>query len=543
MTTEHKNGTEPQNNTEPQGSSEHRLEPGIQATDAVRPAATQHPSTRSQRARAPWTLRRRLVLAVVALLALVSIVIGLVSVAILRASLLSELDQQLSSAADRSHSALEGGPREAALGLTPSAETILNGPAQPPGTLALVYDGTRVTAGYTDEHGQIKNLTSAQAKNLAEHASAAGPVSIDMGPGLGDYRVVATSTRSGTAYLIGLPLATVDGTATQLGLIIAVVSLVGVLAVAALAAWIVRLALRPLERVTETAARVSELPLDRGEVSLVDRVPEEDTDPRTEVGRVGSALNRMLDHVDLALEARQASERKVRQFVSDASHELRTPLASIRGYSELTRRSGQELPPDAVHALGRIESESVRMTGLVEDLLLLARLDEGRELASEPVDLAPLLIDTVSDAHVAGADHIWHLDLPEQPVQVVGDTARLHQVFANLLANARVHTPQGTQVTVALHTEEAPASGQGSRMVVSVTDDGPGIPEDLQATLFERFARGDASRFRGAGSSTGLGLAIARAVVTAHRGQIDVESRPGFTRFTVTLPLAGGERE
>lgn len=493
---------------------------------------------RASRRRAPWTLRRRLVLAVVGLLALVSVVIGLVSVAILRASLLDELDQQLSAAADRSRSALEAGPQPGALGLTsPSAETILNGPAQPPGTLALVYDGTNVTAGYTTEHGEIRRLTSAQARILAEHASPAGPVTIDMGPDLGDYRVVATSTRTGTAYLIGLPLAPVDSTAAQLGLIIAVVSLAGVILVAALAAWIVQLALRPLQRVTETAARVSELPLDRGEVSLVDRVPEQDTDPRTEVGRVGSALNRMLDHIDVALETRQASERKVRQFVSDASHELRTPLASIRGYSELTRRSGHDLPPDTAHALSRIESESVRMTGLVEDLLLLARLDEGRELTAEPVDLAPLLIDTVSDAHAAGPDHTWHLDLPEEPVQIVGDSARLHQAFANLLTNARVHTPPGTRVTVALRT--APGAGQDAgRALVTVTDDGPGIPEELQVTLFERFARGDSSRFRGAGSSTGLGLAIARAVVTAHHGTIDVESRPGYTRFTVTLPLA-----
>jgi two-component system, OmpR family, sensor kinase len=519
----------------------------IAQPDAAEPVAAQHPSSKSRRSPAPWTLRRRLVVAVVGLLALVSIVIGLVSVAILRASLLQGLDQQLAAAADRSRSALEGGPRPSILGLvTPSAETILNGPAQPPGTLALVYDGTNVTAGYTTQHGDIQDLTTAQAKTLAQNASPAGPVSIDMGPGLGDYRVVATATRTGTAYLIGLPLATVDGTATQLGLIIAVVSLAGVLGVAAIAAWIVRLALRPLQRVTETAGRVSELALDRGEVSLVERVPAEDTDPRTEVGRVGSALNRMLDHIDLALEARQASERKVRQFVSDASHELRTPLASIRGYSELTRRSGHDLPPDTVHALSRIESESVRMTGLVEDLLLLARLDEGRELANDPVDLAPLLIDTTSDAHAAGPDHTWHLDLPEEPVQVEGDTARLHQVFANLLTNARLHTPAGTEVTVALRSEPAGENAAGengagenpARAVVTVTDDGPGIPRDLQSTLFERFARGDSSRFRGAGSSTGLGLAIARAVVTAHHGEIDVESRPGFTEFSVTLPLA-----
>jgi two-component system OmpR family sensor kinase len=483
-----------------------------------------------RRSRAPWTLRRRLVLAVVGLLALVSLVIGVVSVTILRASLLSGLDGQLASVASRSHGVLEGG-RDRPDFPTPSADIILNGPAQPPGTLALVYDGTTITAGYTDgDSGAIERPTTHQVELLAKHIDRTTPVSLDLGGELGSYRVVAETTGSGALYIVGLPLSTVDGTAAQLAMIIAVVSLVGVLIVAALAAWIVRLALRPLQRVTETAARVSKLPLDRGEVDLVDRVPAADTDPRTEVGRVGSALNRMLDHVDVALETRHASENKVRQFVADASHELRTPLASIRGYAELTRRSGQELPADAIHSLGRIESEAVRMTGLVEDLLLLARLDEGRELEREPVDLTRMLVDVVSDAHAAGPDHVWDLDLPEEPVQAVGDGARLHQVFANLLANARIHTPPDTMVTVALATE-------GEQAVVTVTDDGPGIPENLRSTLFERFARGDSSRFRGTGS-TGLGLAIARAVVTAHRGEIIVESRDGFTRFRVSLPLA-----
>ena len=169
------------------------------------------------------------------------------------------------------------------------------------------------------------------------------------------------------------------------------------------------------------------------------------------------------------------------------------------------------------------------MTGLVEDLLLLARLDEGRELDRGQVDLTSLLVDVVSDAHAAGRDRVLDLDLPDEPVQVVGDAARLHQVFANLLANARIHTPPETRVEVALTT-------LGDRAVVSVTDDGPGIPENLMSTLFERFARGDSSRFRGTGS-TGLGLAIVDAVVTAHHGEVTVDSRPGRTCFRVSLPL------
>ena len=498
--------------------------------DASAPASA---STRRRRRRAPWTLRRRLVVVVVALLALVSLSIGAVSVTILRASLLDGLDTQLNSAVERARAVLDGqgpsSPNE--MFAAPSADDILNGRSQQLGTLALVFDGATITAAYTDETGAITDLTAAEINLLIDHASQGHPVSVNFGGDLGDYRIQVGVTPYGTAYIIGLPLASVNGTVAELATIITLVSLVGLLVVAVLAAWIVRLALRPLTRVTETATRVAELPLDRGEVELVERVSAQDADPRTEVGSVGAALNRMLDHVDLALETRHASERKVRQFVADASHELRTPLASIRGYSELTRRSGQDLPPDAVHALDRIESESVRMTGLVEDLLLLARLDEGRELEREPVDLTLLLIDAVSDAHAAGPDHTWDLELPEEPIQAIGDSARLHQVFTNLLANARVHTPAGTTVTVALQAEDTHA-------IVTVTDDGPGIPHDLQSRLFERFARGDSSRYRGVGTgSSGLGLAIVQAVVAAHHGSVTVTSEPGKTQFRVELPL------
>jgi two-component system OmpR family sensor kinase len=263
-------------------------------------------------------------------------------------------------------------------------------------------------------------------------------------------------------------------------------------------------------------------------VDLAQRVPERDTDPRTEVGQVGSALNRMLDHVGNALEARHASEMQVRQFVADASHELRTPLAAIRGYAELSRRSRAPISEEVAHVLGRVESEAKRMTVLVEDLLLLARLDAGRPLAHDPVDLTMLVVDAVSDAHAAGPRHYWQLDVPDEPVTVLGDQQRLHQVLANLLANARTHTPEGTTVTVRIDT--APHAA-----VLQVTDDGPGIPAELQPHIFERFARGDSSRSRAAGS-TGLGLSIVYAVVTAHGGTVSVQSAPGRTVFTVVLP-------
>ncbi|MDZ4269026.1 MAG: HAMP domain-containing sensor histidine kinase, partial [Mycobacterium sp.] len=246
------------------------------------------------------------------------------------------------------------------------------------------------------------------------------------------------------------------------------------------------------------------------------------------IGQLSAALNRMLDRIAAALSARHASETRVRQFVADASHELRTPLAAIRGYTELAQRKQRELPDDVAHAMNRVESETERMTQLVEDLLLLARLDAGRPLQQEAVDLTRLVVDAVSDAHIAGPDHVWELDLPDEPVMVAGDEARLHQVLANLLANARTHTPPGTSVTTSL------AVGDSAEVVLTVLDDGPGIPAWLQPDVFERFARGDSSRSR-RGGSTGLGLAIVDAVVRAHGGTIEVQSVPGRTQFVVRL--------
>lgn len=228
------------------------------------------------------------------------------------------------------------------------------------------------------------------------------------------------------------------------------------------------------------------------------------------------------------MRSRHDSEVRVRQFVADASHELRTPLASIRGYAELSRREREPVPPTVTHALGRVESEALRMQGLVEDLLLLARLDSGRPLEREPVDITLLTMDVVSDAHAAAPDHQWELDLPEEPIEISGDRARLHQVLANLLANARTHTPEGTRVITRIRRE-------GAHVRVLVEDNGPGIPADLQPNVFERFTRGDDSRARVSGS-TGLGLSIVAAVAGAHAGRVELESAPGRTVFSVLLP-------
>lgn len=480
-----------------------------------------------------WSLRSRLVLAMVALLAVVSVVIGLISVLVLRESLVTRLDAQLDSALARGSSVVQHNPGD--FGGNPAAPIggVIGARGQPTGTFgALISNGTMIAGAYLDPTAATKSVTVNQRGLLSVPVDAL-PRTVNLGPDLGEYRVAATILPTGDELVIGLPLAEVSATVSQLAVVLAIVTLLGVALVAAAGTVIVRLTLRPLARMVGTAQQVSEMSLDRGDVALAVRVPDADTDQRTEVGKMGAALNRMLGHIGSALTARQNSEQKVRQFVADASHELRTPLASIRGYAELTRRGRHELPDEVTRSIGRIESEATRMTSLVEDLLLLARLDEGRALEHLPVDLTSILVDAVSDAHAAGPDHVWSLELPDEPVEVVGDAARLHQVVTNLLANARVHTPEATVVTASLAVRDEPEPAA----VITVVDNGPGIPEELQPTLFERFVRGDGSRTRATGS-TGLGLAIVHAVVEAHGGEVAVTSEPGATTFSVVLPLA-----
>jgi two-component system OmpR family sensor kinase len=525
------------------------------------------------------TLRARLIFATIALSAAVSVVIGLVSVISLQAFLKHRLDDQLTSAVRRSRVAADQPYRSATDrpvnpdGVPPLLAAVrarptprpgtgpgqfLLAPGQSPGTIGSRIDRDgNASAGMLDSAGSVIVLSSAQSAPLTTVPTDRAPHTIDLGGTLGSYRVLAQTTPSGETIITGLPLSTVRAAVYQLTAVVVTVGFLGLLAVALVGAAIIRRALRPLNRVAATATSVSELPLDRGEVALAVRVPDQDTDSNTEVGQVGAALNRMLGHVAGALQARQDSEARVRRFVADASHELRTPLASIRGYAELTRRSGQRLPADVVHALSRVESEAIRMTGLVEELLLLARLDDGRPSAQLPVDLSRLLVDALSDAHAAGPGHRWQLNLPEEPVEVCGDEPQLHQIIANLFANARVHTPPGSTVTVRLQRAKPTAPeliwpgdpGHGEQVaasrpeaVLEVTDNGPGISPDLLPEVFERFARGDSSRSRGTGS-TGLGLSIVAAVVAAHGGRIGVSSRPGQTTFTLHLPLTAASAD
>ncbi|HET9141526.1 HAMP domain-containing sensor histidine kinase [Actinophytocola sp.] len=484
----------------------------------------------SQRVDRAWSLRAKLIGQLIAVVAVVSLLICLVTELALRSSLMSQLEDQLVSVAQRPP---PGGPNGTGPpGRRPGGPppNPLEAPGLGPGTLAALFlrNGTVPFAQRSTDSGGREEV-GAEGREKLEQIPIDGQQHRVEVPGFGDYLVRANRTPPGDKLIIGLPVAPVYDTLWTVGLILGGVTLIAILAAAAAGTLIVRRTLRPLRRVAATAGRVAELPLDRGEVALSVRVPDGDTDPRTEVGQVGSALNRMLGHIGNALEARQASETRVRRFVADASHELRTPLAAIRGYAELTRRSLESVPPDVAHAMRRVESESDRMTTLVEDLLLLARLDAGRPLEMIETDLSRIVLDVVSDSRIAGPDHQWRLDLPAEPVLVTGDVARLYQVVVNLLANARAHTPPGSTVTTALRSIADSA-------VLTVTDDGPGIPADLLPEVFERFARGDDSRSRAAGS-TGLGLSIVAAVVAAHHGTVEVSSMPGRTVFTVTLPL------
>ncbi|GAA3559802.1 HAMP domain-containing sensor histidine kinase [Amycolatopsis ultiminotia] len=468
-------------------------------------------------------MRAKLTVSIVLLLSFVCLIIGVVSEFALRAFLISQADNQLYAAAGRAADfATHDGPQ--------GGHNPLDAPGQGAGTVNAHFSGGRlVNGGALSPDGERVTLTPDELAMLQDLPPDSHAYTRDLDD-LGDYRLTAMRIPDGVV-VTGVPLDQMQQTLLTVGLILFGVAAAGVTGAAFVGAFAVRRTLRPLDRVAETASRVSELPLDRGYVDLSVRVPDPDTDPRTEVGQVGAALNLMLGHISAALESRHASELRARQFVADASHELRTPLAAIRGYAELAGRGRALVPPDVARSMSRIESEADRMTALVEDLLLLARLDAGRPLDVAEVDLSRLVADAVSDAQVAGPGHHWQLSLPGAPVLVLGDVQRLHQVLANLLANARVHTPPGTTVVTAL------AQSADGSAVVTVTDNGPGIPADLLPEVFERFARGDSSRSRAAGS-TGLGMAIAAAVLIAHHGTIEVHSRPGRTEFAVRLPIA-----
>ena len=560
----------------------------------------------------PRSLRARLVAGVLGIVLVMAAVIGAISTLSLRNGLMERLDSQVRAAASRVEFRRHSNAPEQTLTASPTAGTAddddddetgpvppendddddhpvpkgLDAAGQRVGTLTVVVTGAQTTgstpdtasrtirAGYIGSDGAYCTLSVAEVSSLLSLEPTGEPVSVHM-DSLGDYRVlVGHDSQTGDKVITGLSMEEDNDLVRGQLIFLGLIALAGALIAALSGRALVRSSLAPLERVAATAERVSSLPLARGEVSIDERVDDADLATSQEVSQVGGALNALLGHVEAALAARQRSETQVRQFVADASHELRTPLASIRGYTELIRRgSGQggaaggaggtgsaggtgaadapALSEEASYALDRVHSESLRMTALVEDLLLLARLDAGRPVAREEVDLVGILVDAVADAQAAGPDHEWILDLailnpPEgasaeeaedfepAPAIVAGEEARLRQVVVNLLANARAHTPAGTRVTTTLERE-------GNRLVIRVADNGPGIEESMRERVFVRFARGDASRERSTGS-TGLGMSIAQAIVVSHGGALSMRTSTDAadhgTVFTVELPAA-----
>jgi two-component system, OmpR family, sensor kinase len=465
--------------------------------------------------RRPLTLTARLVAVVVLLVAVTALLIGTATTLAMQQNLDRRLDADVRDAAR-----FAAGPRH------PDRDDDDFGPGQRFGSLEAYYPDAGASQGLvlTEQGGEGGStstaLDEAQLAALANLDAARDPQTVDL-PDLGSYRILVTDLPGGT-FVAGLPRSEVEETVERLVQLELLTGLLGVLAAAGVGMVVVRRQLSPLREVAATAHRVAELPLASGEIEMAERVPERLTDERTEVGQVGSALNAMLDHVEHSLGQRHRSEQQVRQFVADASHELRTPLATIAGYTELARHR----PETSSTALAKVETESARMTALVEDLLLLARLDSGRPLERRPLDLSRLLLEAVDDARVVDPDRSWRLSLPDEPITVTGDEPRLHQVVSNLLTNARKHTPPGSTVTV---TGTAGATGAG----FTVHDDGPGFAPDLAARAFERFTRGDAARTRG---GAGLGLSLVEAIVGAHGGAVTLHSRPGDTTIAVVLP-------
>ncbi len=470
----------------------------------------------AERGFARLTLQTRLMTAVIGMVAVILGAVGLATGTILSSIMQQNLNVQV----------LQYAPAVSRSGPTASASDILSAGRQEQGYLLLVRGLAGLSGAYVDDDGSVRTIEDAQVQGALGQLDIDGFSTVEV-TGLGQYRVYFSGDPSGMFVVYGLPTSEVASTLGQILTTVALVTVGGLLILGVLLAVIIRRSLAPLRAVAATAERVAAQPLSEGAVTITERVPPAQADDETEIGRVGASLNTLLDHVGSALDARQRNEERMRRFVADASHELRTPLASIRGYSELSLRD-PALSEHTASALERIQAQSLRMTALVEDLLLLARLEEGQELVYGTVDLTRLAVESVGDAQVAGPDHHWVLEVGEEPVVIAGDEPRLQQVAVNLLANARTHTPAGTTVTLSVTQE-------GDEAVLRVHDDGPGVDPELAAELFERFARGDRSRARNTGG-TGLGLSIARAIVEAHGGTIAVESSPGDTTFTVRLP-------
>jgi two-component system OmpR family sensor kinase len=461
----------------------------------------------------------RLALAIVLLVGCGLLISDVVTYRYLRGFLMDRLDQQLVSASSRQDLLFRhgGGP----------PDQVYWGPLGSWAQLVTLQGTTQpVEVTPHDEMFAVPALPSPLVESLLQSQGERSQfLTVSSTNGYGAYRVlliaVTTPGNFPGVLEVGIPLSDVRSTLDRLLAIELIVSALIMLAAGAGAAWLVRIGLRPLDDIAETAGAIA-----AGDLSQ--RVEVESD--RTEVGRLGVALNSMLGQIEAAFDERRRSEERLRRFLADASHELRTPLTSIRGYSELFRLGAADRPQDLEKAMRRIEQEAARMGILVDDMLLLARLEEGRPLDLQPVELEHLVTDAVDDARAVEPDRPIELVVDEDPL-VLADEGRLRQVIGNLLGNVRVHTPAGAPARVTLAAEHGHA-------VITVSDTGPGIDAESMARVFERFYRADPSRTRASGGA-GLGLAIAASIVAAHSGHITVSSPPdGGAMFRIELPLA-----
>jgi two-component system OmpR family sensor kinase len=466
------------------------------------------------------SLRARLLVVTVGLVTLGLLIADLVTYRALATSLSERVDDQLKQAQVIAVSALRLPPDA-----WPEPGTGAFGDHGPPaGSYAAILDGAgnvlnTTVIGYHD-HAEVS--APALPDGLpGSSSSEPGITTFDAAAtdGGSEFRVQAFGPQTGGGTLVvAVPLAEMQTTLARLLGIEALVTIGVAVLAGALAWWLVRVGLRPLEAMGDTAGAIA-----AGDLSQ--RV--EPADGRTEIGKLGTSLNEMLAQIEAAFEERRASEARLRRFVADASHELRTPLTSIRGYAELFRRGADERPEDLANSMARIEAEASRMGVLVDDLLLLARIDQGRPLERRSVDLSSIVTDAVDAAHAIDPARTIEVEAPDH-LTIDGDPGRLRQVMDNLLENARVHTPTGTPTRVRLVSRDG-------WVVLAVADEGPGMDPAVATQAFERFYRGDPTRARATGGA-GLGLSIVAAIVAAHGGAVRFADGPGTT-VEVTLPV------
>ena len=479
-------------------------------------------------------MRRQLVLGVSAVVTIVVLVVGVVSTLSFRTYVTAMNDAEVAESLDALDHSFTRYRRGESSHHGDLAHVILAFTGQNAGNvIAVLHNGEVIGSAVFFEDDPRPATPDVVAAIKAQPWQDGRLRTVTLGS-LGSFRVDSQAAGPDDRIVVGVSLDLANRTIKR-RIISAIILLIAALLVTAgLTTLVVTYALRPLRRVAATAAEVAGTPLIGEDHRITARVQLEGTDPDNEVGIVGHTLNRLLDNVDSALAHRAESDRRMRQFITDASHELRTPLAAIQGYSELTRQDSETLPPTTEYALARIESEARRMTSLVDELLLLSRLGEGQDLRTEDVDLGDLVLNAVNDAAVAAPTHRWVKDLPDDPVLVRGDRDRLHQLVSNLLTNGWVHTPSGVTVTTGIARHRSATGAPYAEL--TVTDDGPDIEPDLLPHLFERFVRAKNARYDGSGN--GLGLAIVDSIVKAHQGSVTAESADGKTTFRVRLPIA-----